>query len=834
MKIRSSEFANCLPFMTITADHQITVLGKNLIEDEGSPSNYREYSNLRYNSRPGDAGSFLAKSSNGANSLPCVPAVFDTKNDRVYALQNGNIRLTCWNAWKSSGPEEKSAQKIHLDYPAVSMSLLPMSKGIIYGSCLNGTIFIARVVGEKLSVEYIQVNQPQGTVHIGTFGEIDAEHAKTSGRKRKMVDADGNFSVNIYQVYCDGVSIKILRNNVSLSIYDSDDLIKAGSLIQNETSINLINDELIDGHGNYVSEQTKLLISSSGSSPKISVVYTIADTTNEISKNEVQDPLCGTFCAAISLESGDISSRPVKLPSQMKQFGLVAETVVAAASDETISLYDLMSGSILQSISLKRIKPGMDESDDWMLHTNDRLGILGIVYQKEDHLHVALSTASLDGSNSKFSSTTLNSSTKLVCSLLASQSDNKGHNPTTSFIKMSYEGTDKDSNSSLDIFEINESVAEALSTLEETREIIISKDDEATSFQKTFDACISDLKKAANNSNSGSEDSFDGELGKSTKRSRHEKLNGKSRNLRIPTCIPQSFVNESAKIVLSIILRERKETLPRSLGSDARQVLKDLIQSKRLSARHHFEGSYALQETTSEHPLHKTLKSLGHPSAENPLSAIQMILEMIFNCSDLSERHLVIMLDYMLRHAKADGIVDMVRYQYGESLPKEYSFIGDNEKKTIIAGVKAILQMVVGYSECNDAMLRVALSEELTSSAEAIILARMLPNLLVTNPYSNRGQNLVRSTCQWIAALSESFRDDLEGVKTSSGDSCLSILLKSVEKITKNSQAVMSLKDSIGVAGMINRENKVCARKGVNEGPRVEEAWGYSIDHIVF
>jgi len=251
-------------------------------------------------------------------------------------------------------------------------------------------------------------------------------------------------------------------------------------------------------------------------------------------------------------------------------------------------------------------------------------------------------------------------------------------------------------------------------------------------------------------------------------------------------------------------------------------------------ARIHFEGSYALQETGKKHPLSIALKALEHPVIDNPLSAFQMILEMIVNCIDLSERHLVIMLDHMILHAKADSIVETIH-----SGPKVDLSVSRNERNAISAGVRAVLEIIVGYSECNEAMLRVALVEELSSSAEAVLLARLLPNLLtknpyLTNPHGNQKKHFVRSACQWISALSESFRDDLSWAKTASGDNCLALLLSTVAKITENSQALMLLKDSIGVAEMINKQKKTRAKQLATEASQMEEMPGYSIDRIVF
>jgi hypothetical protein len=845
MKVHSAEFADCLPLMTVTADHNITVLGKNLTEKEGEPS-YREFSSLRYSSRPGEAGSFFPKSSKGSD-LPFIPAILDTKNDRVYALQQGNKRLTCWNSWKGSGPDEKTALKIQLDYPVVSMTLLPMNKGIIYGSCQNGFIFVARIVGDALSVEYLQVKQPDRCVHIGTFAEIDVDQARGSGRKRKMSDADGNSYVKFYQVFCDGKSIKLMRNSVTLSTSNSDKLIKTGSLIQNAASVDLVGEEAGD---QYMLTRAELLVSSSGSTPKISVVYTVS---NSSSKNgESHDPYCGSFCVAISLSSGDISNSSIGLPSESKQFGLITESVLAVACNNTIHLYDVITGATLQSIALKDIVDDMDDDGTWLLETNVKHGTICVFYPKEGHLHVAMSIASLDESKGALWSNRLMSSSKLACSLLACP---KGiSQPTASTFNMtSSTGVERGENGVLALLRLDNAVTKALTSLEETRQSIISQGDKSSSkisFRYAFCDAVSNLMKDVECSNEtiDTHESND-EPQTPTKKMKNGKLNGvsspspppsssnKFKGGKIPSCIPQSFIDGSVQIALAAFTTDKTDTANGSsalkkLGFDARLVLKELVQSRRVSARLHLEGVYALQETGKKHPLRIALGLMECSAKNSPLSPLQLILKMITHCSDLSERQLVIMLDYMMRHAKADDIVKIVHCKDVQSIPKELLLATGDEKKTILAGVKVVLQMIVGYSECNEAMLRAALVEELTSSAEAVILARLLPELLISNPDGNRSEHLVRSACQWIGALSESFRDDLSWARKSSGENYLSFLLKSVEETTKISQEIMSLKDSIGVAEMINKYKMMQAKQVASEA--ADELLGYSIDRIAF
>jgi hypothetical protein len=112
---------------------------------------------------------------------------------------------------------------------------------------------------------------------------------------------------------------------------------------------------------------------------------------------------------------------------------------------------------------------------------------------------------------------------------------------------------------------------------------------------------------------------------------------------------------------------------------------------------------------------------------------------------------------------------------------------------------------------------------------------------LMSDPYRNPSraesgeqQNFVKSVCQWIAALSESFLDDLRVTRITPEETYLSFLLNSVTKATKNSEAIMSFKDGIGVAELMKKNEKTNVRKDVIEAPQIADLMGYSIDRIVF
>jgi hypothetical protein len=356
----------------------------------------------------------------------------------------------------------------------------------------------------------------------------------------------------------------------------------------------------------------------------------------------------------------------------------------------------------------------------------------------------------------------------------------------------------------------------------------------------------------------------------------------KNKEVEIPNDIPQSFIDGAAEIVMNIIRAEkkRKSNCLSQLAIDARCVLKRLIRTGRVSARLHFESSYPLQETSKNHPLSLALQSIRHgpEESQNPLSATQLIIEMLQHCSDLSERQLVIFVDYMIRFPQAKDIagtfslgcsaiskkhdlrkrsrkfVDMRQRKKAKVIDNNtkpdkpndliHQTKSDLENELVVSGVELVLHLIVCYSECNELMLRVALSEGISSGTEAVVLAQMLTKMLASRPSAlpsrhRRRANFVRCTCLWIAALCESFKDELLAATTPSGQDYLSFLLDSLKRVTRNSEAIISFKDGIGIAeakkkDMAKQAKLEALERKMKRTPKEEELPGYSIDRVVF
>jgi hypothetical protein len=972
MRFHSSELSDCLPVLAVTSEHRITAVGNKLqhlqqqkqkqsTEDlqqkpqhkhqhqSASTSQYREYRGcLQYNSRPGGAGSFFSKPTNGVddqNPLPTIPAILDTKNDRVYAVQHGNSRLCCWNSWKDTGPDQKSTLRVELSSPILSMSLLPMHKGMVYGTCLNGNVFVATVIIEETSkntsagdsilvVKYIPTRQPKETIHIGTLAVLPevAQQTRSTGRKRKMSDADGNLPVIFYQAFCDGVALKIIRHEILFQGVSSggsnpNEVFKPETLVQRITWLDLIRtiDRSNPSYGLFLT-RSELLVSSSGTAPKVSIVFTVGSRSTSTMKNDeggLNDRL-GTYGAVLSLDSASLVFNPVRLPSRAVQFGLVTETYVAAATNNEISLFDLATGSVLQTKAMNRLV--RDGENDWVLRTDTKNATVAVLYSKDEQLMVAFSTAKVNDSRINLAVESLTASSKLACSLLASSK--RPDEPSLEdsvcalgMIDFARKGT------TMSMTKLDSAVERMLAILAQTGKRIrqVNSHDDI-SFLKVFQSCVSTLVKDIDSKNEAMEnkDPNTAQVSKAGYETSHrnpqdsandfsdttgtslqspktvitmlggekQQLNGYHHtpttartiaiDVKLPACLPQSFIDGALEITLNAI-RDRpkleKGQYTMSIPSmETRLVLRTLLLSGRVSARGHLEGSYVLQESKNKHPLIVALRSLQIPKGCIAYSPVDFVHDLLQHCSDLSEYQLVILLDYMLRRATAHDIAESFSRMIGmpgqhKELSRRYfnardmrdRMIGPNDaddaKKSLsnelknvsttilLSGVTVALQKILYYSECNEAMLREALRECLSSAKEVALLARLLSDMLLSPPLKigpqyNRHKNMTLALCQWVSGLCESRRDDLVVARTSSGETYLSVLVSSVSRVTRNTMAAMSLKGDIGYAhtkrrkmerevrnlAIIDSKTAHFAEQDIKE----EDIPGYSIEKIMF
>jgi hypothetical protein len=880
MKQYSTEFSETMPLMAITSDHQITVVG------QSKEPSYEEYTSLKFSSRPGSAGAFFATPQNGG-AIPKIPAILDAKNDRVYAFQHGNTRLCCWNSLTASGPDEKTSLKVELSHPALSMALLPMHKGIIYGTCQNGSVFAARVVQdsegkETVSVEYLPTRQEKGSVHVGTFGEILQDPKRGSRQKRKISDSDGNSSVIFHQVFSDSGTVNLVSHQVTCERFSKGRrLVIESSLSQRATTICLA--QAADGAKKNF-DTVKLLISSSGAAPKAALFYTSADGSTEQRKT--------SYCALLSLSSGDISHHPVQLPAMTRDCDLVTETLVAVGTKDRIFIYDLETGSVLHSNYIGSLFDG--SNDNWILSTNSKFSTISILYMKDDAVQAAFSVLSLQD-HKRLPPAGLSLASKLASSMILPSSINSDIDTENMPVLVNdlLAVTEKAGS----ITQREDSVQKALTAFDQARsKVLISKEkknkSEESFFLDTYEGCVSelveDLKQSAPHHNpldpfpsNGKRVNGLKQAGASPKKKPNGTLLYASKPLKAftPSSLPQAFIDGAMQIVLSLLRYGKTET-SKSIAqaqSDAKLILNRLLTTRKVSSRLHFEGSNSFQESNGEHLLESILRTikLSNQRGKHALSPVTMILDMLKHCPDLSERQLVAMLNYMMLRSLPDDIAEafmeaqLTKHHPYKALSRKYFSLRNQHlkrsgqdkdaklpkkleivsHKLISAGTSYIVEQIIGYSECNEATLRAALVEGLTNSHEAIILAKILSDVLTTTPKDiafgnlSSNHNHVKTTCQWIFALCESFQDDLSKANAFQGQTYLQFLLQSVNGATRHTQAILSLREALSQNSLQEdlEEDLVASKKRKINAPfdmkssfmSDEEIPGYSIDRMV-
>jgi hypothetical protein len=882
-KQHSAEFTESQPILLISSDHQISTIGRS------KDLSYDEFSSLRYSSRPGNVSSF-APASSGKNSdeLPRIPAILDAKNEQVYALQHGNSRLCCWNALKANGPDEKHAVRVDLAKPAVSMALLPMHKGVVYGSCTDGTIFIARLERanddtEELSVEYLPNKLKDTSHHAGTFAELPQGYAQGAGRKRKMSDADGHTSVSVYQVFHDKKSLHLVRHEVQFERFASGGkMIVDGTLNQQMVQIKLVSES------DQFLESAKLLVSTSGSGSKTAVTYRVKKSKSDTSPE---------FCSALlSLASGDLTHSGVTLPRGTKQCGMISETLLVVTAEQHMYLYDLETGSILQTVSLPKVL--LDVDAGWLLCTDAKFGTLAILYQNSGVLHCDFSSVMLDDSQETLANTKLSLASRLASSAIDMHAHAEG-------------GTTIVVNNVLDLHSpsspppkkknMEATIQEVLSSLDNARLKICSSTEEQVEdfvFMDTYEGSVATLLAALENAKSNT----DGNEGQhnpqdDSSSNGHGRLNGSSHVAKIlqmngltsiqssslaharaitPAILPQAFIDGATQIVLKMLQAGTVEdrTVARRIALtrlDARVILSRLLHTGKLSARHHFDGTESIQSSEGEHQLTTVLRSLklSNKRGRRWFTPVDMMITMLQKCPDVSERQMVVMLSHTMRRALPEDIAEMLIEERKYSLHSQHSSLArkffalrsnlmkssdrsatdpvespelDNlSRRLILAGTSYLLYRIVSYSQCNEAMLRVAFLD-LVEKDEAIILARLLSNILASTRAKDviskapPSVNAVRSICQWVAALCDSFHEELSTVRGDDGQTYLTSLLRAVNLTTKHSQEIISLKEDVrrveaDIQAKLEAQNTPAAARKL---PNQEDLPGYSVETLSF
>ncbi|KAL3945252.1 MAG: hypothetical protein SGBAC_000663 [Bacillariaceae sp.] len=606
-----------------------------------------------------------------------------------------------------------------------------------------------------------------------------------------------------------------------------------------------------------------MLTSAPGSTPKAAIYY-------KATCSSTQSKVTNQYCALISLDEGSISQLPLLLPATTQGCGLVSENLLVAATIDSVIIYDLENGSVLYSAEVGSVVA--DAEENWVLATDSKSSTIAILYAKQDAIEAAFSVLSL-GDNRRIPSRGLKLASRLASALAVPE-----NGPFTVHVHpqvgirdlLDLEQTDSNASTT------GSHVQKALKALELATAKMLEEEGEASIFLDTFEGCVSRLMSDLKLPLPEGAPTTPSRCGKKQKSKKNGKHPSNTAIAVTPQCLPQAFINGSLNIILSFLQSCKK--LCKSSGghqfalarADAGLIIDRLVETGKVSARLYFEDS---SSPSGNHLLESILSCIEvfDENGKRSYSPVTLILSILRKCTDLSEGILVAMLNFMLRNSIADDIAEALnettkgvgRKHISKSLCQDYvsareKFLklrlkSDDTKmpkdlrlltsKLLTKGTRLVLERIVSYSDCNQGILRVALSEGLGNHHEAIIVAKMLAEILSEAPKdSSVGKSAKRSkmktTCQWITALCDSFQDELMLAKTPNGESYLQFLLLSVTAATKHSEAIISLREDVdrnilNEVDLLEKDPELEKSKATRRGVGEENLPGYSIESMI-
>ena len=688
-----------IPTIAITSAHRVSVVGR-IIRSRLSDEYMQECSQWQFMSRPGRTTSFFQEDKVTGSFKPPfqVAAIMDGRNDRVYALQNENTILCCWQANDASGPDDNNAPvtKVRLLRPAISLSSHHFNKGIVYGTCQDGSLYVGHWVSdvdgkETLNVEYAKPLQPKDSQHVFTVMLLPTSTGGAQAGQKRKASIDGDAVV--YQVFCKANLVLVFRREVHLTDHDLFD----------ESSVQVASVDIMP----YLKGKNEfcLDLSSVGASQidelTIAIVYAIGNIENGKSKDITSRR---HYCAPITLATGQLLRSPFALESFTRQAGAVTSSVLAVGTLDEVLLYDIIHGAVVHRAYVTDL---VGDCKNWALITEARKSRLAILSEQDGHAHVCFSTATYDGWSEQQSKqeSTYNLAIGLRSSLAStsSQVDTLRTNTRRSLIGLMTSGNSDGSERRLQdcvdkalrllrtcldniqdpentdvqpYYFLNEyersivSILAALSTPLLSDKCNFSKDGEKDShmLNGSHHVQVTASTREAE-STSMAEEHLE------TKGSSHSPINGqKVADLvrgSTPSCIPQRFVDGATSIVLSTLQLPQVES--KAVGMriklarlDARLILSRLICTGKLSARRHFvsdtDRTYGRDkdEEYADDFFFTVMRSLKltNKKGRRVFSPVDLMHEMLKWCADISERQMVTMIHYMLCKALPEDIAE--------------------------------------------------------------------------------------------------------------------------------------------------------------------------------
>ena len=308
---------------------------------------------------------------------------------------------------------------------------------------------------------------------------------------------------------------------------------------------------------------------------------------------------------------------------------------------------------------------------------------------------------------------------------------------------------------------------------------------------KAFENSLKSLSLAQNDGDNPQEQSPK-KRSKTSLNGHHNGMNGNS--ALAPMEIPIAVVECATEVIVRLLCVDKLAL------SDSAILLRRLVRTKKILARKHFSS------------LPKILLALRRNLV---YSASDLLTDMFAYCPDVSESQLVASLRFGIRFLTVDDVV------VSATNGKKHQSNGHKDQKVIMKVIRQslclLLRQILSYSPCNDSLLRLALTDTLSTAEMGIVL-----NFLVYLLESSSDVNVKVQALQWLSTMCDCLN--------TKGDHSIDVnaIRRCITSYVKNIQGTIVLKGVL--------DSLLDSREGLKQS---DSAWTgklppYQIERLTF
>lgn len=831
----------------LTSGHRVAILveknkgfspGATTSESLDAAGYMHESSKLQYSTRPGDATSFLTSSAssntNGAKKGSMalkppspIPVIFDARNERVFAIQGGNMRLVTWDA-NVGGPDKLEPQCVY-NLPERATSLSILQSGLVIGSCESGRLFYASVAGKtKLEVTMLGdgKEKPVDGYHAGTLISVVAEEPinvtppASQKAKQKVIQGSEHLTkITVFQMFLKGCTLTVRRSELA----GSESAI-VGQKKCTEATMSLFPEDMKAGASPAV-EDAVILPTTIASIETATMAFRHRDTPSSGSR---------LYCCTIQLKSATLARPPFVIPCSPQRVALVSPRVLVLGTDDELLVCDSFDGVILHAEPLPPVLKKMEDGQDWLLLSDSsRCQLLVLCSDKNERLHITSSKLNLknDGAAKDLQKASdINLAARLSAAMGEFSQDLTMAQEPKELALLKSKRASKSA-------KFDQAIDRAVDCVRNSEALIGSTKGvgyKNGSFLNDFDEAVGDLEDSLKTMDKPKVVLMNGGAStpmKNGKKSRHEAKNGlkkrRSVHFKFSVTLPLTFVDGVMPTILRLVSRASSFTnLPSNVAFSIRQdcsiILGRLLKTGDVSARRHFDHNMV-----TEDGFMKVLCCMGagidQTVANRLRSPVDCIHDMLRYCPDVSESQMVTMVHFMICSANPADIafflLDAAKQQGRRHHPHKdlcrRMFAKESfaiTREVVIAGCTGVLEKILLYSHCNQTLLCSAFRKHLVFGEETGLMSSILSDIAfsrtsltascLSTPLKS-SKCLTASASQWIPALFDAFEEELEAQKNELGpgeQTDLEKLHSGLRRGKRQTEALFNLEDKLNDA----------------------------------